>query len=126
MLAEQYRPKQWAEVVSQDKELAALERLRQRGKLSGRAYWLSGKSGTGKTTIARLIAREVADDYAIQELDGGQVDAALLDAIERDMRHRPFGLGHCYIINEAHGLRSSAIRASVGRGSRPLHAVPLP
>ena len=58
-LYEQYRPQTWAEVVGQDKVLAKIDRLRSRS-LAGRAYWLSGQSGTGKTTIARLIASEMA------------------------------------------------------------------
>ena len=54
-LQDQYRPRLWTEVVGQDKILAKIDQLRNRG-LSGRAYWLSGQSGVGKTTIARLIA----------------------------------------------------------------------
>lgn len=56
MLYEQYRPRSWSEVVGQDKALGQLEALRSRGGLAGRAYWVSGQSGTGKTTLARLIA----------------------------------------------------------------------
>jgi DNA polymerase III gamma/tau subunit len=61
MLAERYRPATWDEVVGQEKVVARLRALSARGGLAGRAYWLSGQSGTGKTTIARLIAQEVAD-----------------------------------------------------------------
>ncbi len=57
-LYEQYRPTQWRDVVGQDKTLKRIDVLHRRG-LSGRAYWLSGQSGTGKTTIARLIAAEI-------------------------------------------------------------------
>ena len=71
-LPEVYRPKSWAEVVGQDKILAKIALLRSRGGLAGRAFWLSGQSGTGKTTIARLIAQEIADSYAIEETDGGE------------------------------------------------------
>jgi replication-associated recombination protein RarA len=108
-LAEVYRPKQWSDVVGQPKALATIERLRQRG-LSGRAYWLSGQSGTGKTTIAKLIAAEVADAWDTVEIDGGQCDTATLDDLERQCRQRPFGKGACLIVNESHGLRSPIIR----------------
>ena len=70
MLTEQYRPTTWAEVVGQDKVVQRVQTLAQRG-LAGRAYWLSGQSGTGKTTIARLIAAEVAGEWDIEELDAG-------------------------------------------------------
>ncbi len=76
-LHEQNRPRCWSEVVGQDKVLAKVERLRKRG-LAGRAYWLSGQSGTGKTTIARLIAAEVADSIATEELDATECTPAMI------------------------------------------------
>lgn len=82
-LHEQYRPKDWSEVVGQDKSLAVLDTLRQRSGLNGRAYFISGASGTGKTTIARLIAAECADSWGVTEIDGSQVNADLLAEIER-------------------------------------------
>jgi replication-associated recombination protein RarA len=108
-LSEAYRPKQWSEVVGQAKALETIDRLRKRG-LGGRAYWLSGASGTGKTTIARLLAADVADDWGTVELDGGQVDVATLDNLERDCQRRPFGRGTCLVVNESHGLRGQIIR----------------
>ena len=59
-LHEQFRPQSWSDVVGQSKALARIERLRKRG-LGGRAYWIAGQSGTGKTTIAKLLAAELAD-----------------------------------------------------------------
>jgi replication-associated recombination protein RarA len=109
-LHEIHRPRIWADVVGQPKTIAAIDRLRQRGGIGGRAFWISGQSGTGKTTIARLIAAEVAECFATVEIDGGQVTAELLDQLERDCWQRPFGRGACYIINEAHGLRAPMIR----------------
>ena len=76
-LHEQYRPRCWSEVVGQDKVLAKIERLRKRG-LAGRAYFLSGASATGKTTIARLIAAEIADDFATEELDATDCTPAMI------------------------------------------------
>jgi DNA polymerase III gamma/tau subunit len=40
-LFEKYRPRQWSEVIGQDKTVRKVDRLAQRG-LGGRAYWLSG------------------------------------------------------------------------------------
>ncbi len=108
-LHEEHRPRSWDQVIGQPKALATIERLRARG-LAGRAYWLSGSSGTGKTTIARLIAQDVADPFAIVELDGGQVSSEVLAELERDCHQRPFGKGCCLIVNEAHGLRAVTIR----------------
>ncbi len=66
MLSEQYRPQTWSDVVGQDKAIARIAALRRRG-LAGRAFWITGQSGTGKTTIARLIAGEISDPSCIIE-----------------------------------------------------------
>ena len=39
---------------------------------------VSGKGGTGKTTIARLLAQEVADEFFTQEVDAGALTVAQL------------------------------------------------
>src|SRR5688572_26496950 len=77
-LADKYRPATWEEVVGQDKVVSRLRALAKRGGLAGRAYWLSGQSGTGKTTIARLIAAEVADRFLIEELDAAALTVSEL------------------------------------------------
>jgi len=75
-LFEQYRPKDWAEVVAQDGAIEQVHRVGRRG-YSGRAWWTCGQSGMGKTTIARLIAREVASEWCIQELDASEVTPSI-------------------------------------------------
>ena len=84
MLAEQYRPKTWAEVVGQEKIVQRIQALAKRG-LAGRAYWLSGGSGQGKTTIARLVAAEVADALFTRELDAAALTVSELQELEREM-----------------------------------------
>src|SRR5262245_36793626 len=83
-LAEQYRPRNWSDVVGQDKVVNRIQGLVKRG-LGGRAFWLSGQSGTGKTTIARLIAAEVADELCIHEVDAAALTVGQLRDLEREM-----------------------------------------
>ncbi len=111
-LYEQYRPRTFDDVVGQDKALAMLDRLRKRG-LAGRAYWLSAPSGVGKTTIARLLADEVAGAWSTEEVDATDLSAAAIRDIERNCQ--TYGMhgdkkGRAYIVNEAHGLNRAAVR----------------
>ncbi len=114
-LYEQYRPRDWGDVVGQGKALAKLATLRKRG-LGGRAYWIVGASGTGKTTIARLIAEEVADGYATTEYGSARgLPVADLDAHDKGYQlSRPLGRGVCVIVNEAHGLQRVQIERLLG------------
>ena len=124
-LCEQYRPKTWDDVVGQDKAVRKIQALANRGGLSGRAFWLSGQSGTGKTTIARLIAAEVADEWCIEEVDATGLSASRIAQLERESQTRGLGKGgRAYIVNEAHGLNKAAIRQLLVTLERiPAHVV---
>lgn len=110
-LHEEYRPATWGDVAGQDDAIRKIQALAKRG-LSGRAYWISGQSGTGKTTIARLVASEVADQFNVIELDSSDLTPARLREIEDTMALWGMGEkpGRAYIVNEAHGLRRDTIR----------------
>ncbi len=125
MLYEKYRPATWADVVGQEKAIKRINTIRKRG-LGGRAFWISGASGIGKTTIARLLAADIADPFNVQEVDATDLTASALRTIERDMGF--FGMdernGRAYIVNEAHGLRKDAIRQLLVMLERlPAHVV---
>ncbi len=109
-LHEQYRPTSWDQVIGQEKALAKIDRLRPRG-LGGRAYWITGQSGTGKTTIARLIATELADPGNVHEVDAGRCTVAMVHEIDRGMRCFAIGSkpGRVWIVNEAHLLTACVI-----------------
>ncbi len=129
-LAEKMRPRAWAEVVGQDKALEQIQRVSTLGGYGGRSWWITGASGTGKTTIARLIAAEVADDMAVTEIDASALTAEALREWVEGIRLYRLGMrpGVALIVNEAHGLRADMVRRLLvalepGKGGLPDHAV---
>lgn len=111
-LFEKYRPRCLSEILGQPKAVQTIERLNGAGRLSGRAYWISGKSGQGKTSLARVIAGMVASEFGTEELDAQQLTPVRLAAIEREAASYCLGElpGRAYLINEAHGLSRAAVR----------------
>ncbi len=108
-LCEQYRPKALNEVVGQPEAVKKLLTLTARG-LGGRSYWLAGLSGTGKTTIAKIIADNVAGDWS-EELDSAACTPKTIVDWEQRTRAKPLGgAGHALIVNESHGLRKDSVR----------------
>ena len=81
-LFEQYRPASWADVVGQDKAISRFRAIAKRG-IGGRSFWITGQSGTGKTTIGRLIAAEIADDHWVNEIDATALTVAELRNIDQ-------------------------------------------
>jgi len=110
-LAEDYRPRTWDDLLGQPKARKKIDTLRSRG-LAGRAYWISGESSTGKTTIASLIASEIAEEHSYCEIDCTGLTRNQIQKIERDLRCFGMGrkTGRAVILNEAHGLDEDAIR----------------
>lgn len=108
-LYEQYRPATWEALVGQDKLRQRVDVLRRRG-LVGRVFWVTGDSGTGKSTAARLIAAEIADDYAVIEIDAQDLGMDRVREFERMCQFKPIGKGcHVFIVNEAHGLSGKVV-----------------
>jgi DNA polymerase III subunit gamma/tau len=112
-LHEQYRPRSWGDVAGQGDAVQAIRRVLARG-WGGRAWWITGASGTGKTTLAKLIAAEGASELATEEMLAGGLTPAGVRELERQYSRRPLPIdgkaGWCIVVNECHGLRRDTVR----------------
>jgi len=110
-LYEKYRPKRLSEFIGQDKVKKQVSALIARSGFDRDAFFLSGPSGTGKTSLAWIIANELgALDFDIQEFNGEDINKGSMDDIRANIWLMPAGPWKVYIVNEAHNMTPRAIQ----------------
>jgi DNA polymerase III subunit gamma/tau len=119
-LYRKYRPRSLDELVGQAQVTEVLKRGLAQGKIA-HAYLLTGPKGTGKTSIARILAHEINKlPYGGEEthLDIIEIDAASNNGVDdvRDLRDKvqlaPIAAAKkVYIIDEVHMLSKPAFNA---------------
>jgi len=125
-LYRKYRPQNFDEIRGDQDIVQVLRAAVQSGKIA-HAYLFSGSRGTGKTTMARILARELRTD----EQDVYEMDAASNRGIDeiRELRDGvatlPFSSKYkFYIIDEAHALTRDAWGALLKTLEEPpAHAI---
>lgn len=108
-----YRPKSFKDVIGQDHIVKTLEGALKLGHVF-HAYLFAGSRGTGKTTLARIVAKEVGasanDIYEIDAASNNGVDEirALNEAVNTLPLESPYKV---YIFDEVHMFSKSAFNA---------------
>ncbi|MDA1314642.1 MAG: DNA polymerase III subunit gamma/tau [Acidobacteria bacterium] len=134
VIARKYRPQTFADVVNQDHVKQTLSNALTQGRV-GHGYIFSGQRGTGKTTMARILAKCLNCDKGptaepclacsscTEIARGNSMDLTEIDAasnrriddireLRENVRYRPVRDRYkVFIIDEAHQITSDAFNA---------------
>src|SRR4051812_22446663 len=134
VIARKYRPATFSELVSQEHVRTTLENAITQRRIA-HGYILAGQRGTGKTTVARIIARclncingPTAEPCGVcasclETVQGSSVDVIEIDAasnrginemreLRENIRYRPARDRYkVFIVDEAHQITSEAFNA---------------
>ena len=147
VLYRKYRPQSFSEVIGQDHVVQTLKNAVE-GNLISHAYLFSGPRGSGKTTLARILAKAVncknpkkgepdnTCEYCLEIAQGKALDFVEIDAasnrgideirdLKEGIRFAPARLKYkVFVIDEAHQLTKEASNALLKTLEEPpSHAI---
>jgi len=112
-LYEKYRPLTVADFIGQDKVKRQLSAILGRAGWDRDAFFLTGPSGLGKTSLAWIIAKDLgAHDMDVIELDGDKCSVEAVRQLEYTLNLTSlWGKWKVVIVNEAHAMTARAVQA---------------
>lgn len=109
-----YRPKEFSEIVGNEDTVSYLEGITSDKKKAPHVFLFHGPTGCGKTTMARILAKELgASGVNTKEINSA--DFRGIDTVRdmiRNSRYQSIGGGNrCWIIDEIHQQTTAAQNA---------------
>lgn len=111
-LYREYRPKSFAEVIGQDHITKTIQNQIKADRIS-HAYLFCGTRGTGKTTVAKILAKTLTSEIDTFEIDAASNNSVqdVREIVDRVKYPPVVGKYKVYIIDEVHMFSGSAFNA---------------
>ena len=109
-----YRPETFDDVLGNEDIIASLRKMTQTPETSPNAFLLHGPTGCGKTTLGRIIARELgAKGNDFREVDSADFRGIdMIREMRKQSQFRPLeGELRVWLLDECHKLSNDAMNA---------------